>query len=424
MLRCLISLILALWAFPVAASEPPRVPIERGRTIYTIGVDGAGGEIVARTAGIELTGAAAACAACHRHPLDGGGEGGVRAPALAWPRLTERKAGYDLTALTAALADGHGVDGRTLHVLMPRYALTPGQLGDLAAYLRSDHAPPGVTDQEIAIATIIPANPALRPAALAVAAVLEEKLAQPGAPSAIFGRRLRLQTLDAALPFETLTAQLARDPPALVIASVGLDEHGPVAEELTRREILNFAPLAGLTGLEPRERILPLRPGLARQAAMLVRQMQSAHGCFALSAGSDPISAAVAQELALHHAPDPQCPARLVLSPPSTLVQVLGTVPTDHRTTLYALAEQLGTGITRLAARCTLTVASASNSGLEDSARQNAADAAEALQAALAASGRVLSPGRLHASLSKASALPEPHIRTISQRSGCDLSDL
>lgn len=107
--------------------------------------------------------AAAACVQCHRRSGLGVAEGGVRSAAIDTHHLFAPVAGpmgrpaYDEATLLRAVTAGLDAAGRPLNPLMPRYALTPTEVGALAAYLRQLGLgrSPGVTDDSITIATII-----------------------------------------------------------------------------------------------------------------------------------------------------------------------------------------------------------------------------------------------------------------------------
>ena len=51
---------------------------------------------------------------------------------------------------------GLPVDGRNLHALMPRFDLTDAKIDALLHYLQQDHMIPGVSQDTITAATILP----------------------------------------------------------------------------------------------------------------------------------------------------------------------------------------------------------------------------------------------------------------------------
>jgi cytochrome oxidase Cu insertion factor (SCO1/SenC/PrrC family) len=177
-----------------------------GRRIYEEGVLPSGEAVVATAlGGARLSGAAAACARCHRPSGYGDSEGGLYVPpitgaTLAAPRrpatvsrgelldplyqevhtaaararllaLAPRPA-YDAAALAAALRDGRDPAGRDLDPAMPRYRLGDEDAAELARYLATLGAgtAPGVDAATIHLATVVTpgADPGARDAMLAV----------------------------------------------------------------------------------------------------------------------------------------------------------------------------------------------------------------------------------------------------------------
>lgn len=114
--------------------------------------------------GVVLSGAAAACAGCHRRSGLGGGEGQntVRPIAggllFAQPELAAAtRPAYNLATLGRALREGVDPSGRRLDALMPRFELGEEDVAQVAAYLEQlvPRTVPGVSGSEIHFATII-----------------------------------------------------------------------------------------------------------------------------------------------------------------------------------------------------------------------------------------------------------------------------
>jgi hypothetical protein len=190
-LRCAARLLLG--ALLCAQAARADGDVERGRRLYLDGVRADGTLLRAVGAGgIAREGVDAACAACHRRSGYGSAEGpfGVRpitsadlfqdrAPVAASARIAHQlgkpaRPPYDSASLRTALASGRDPAGRELGALMPRYALSAGELRDLEAYLRTLGAgmPDGVDGEEIHLATVIQPDVAA-PRRAALLAVLE-----------------------------------------------------------------------------------------------------------------------------------------------------------------------------------------------------------------------------------------------------------
>ncbi|WP_427911933.1 c-type cytochrome [Ramlibacter sp. MMS24-I3-19] len=188
---------IALLAAVVAAAGGARAQIADASlssvaALYRQGVQADGRPLVGqREAGLDVQGAAAACAACHRRSGLGASEGRTTVPPITGsflfsPRssylqdfgeasLTNRRAhreGYDEASLARAIRDGVDPSGRTLSYLMPRYALGDADIHALATYLSglSAGATPGVTEETLHFATVITpdADPVARAAMLEV----------------------------------------------------------------------------------------------------------------------------------------------------------------------------------------------------------------------------------------------------------------
>lgn len=172
----------------VPAKAPAVAAAAAGEGIYRSGVTRDGTAIRGVGAnGIVLQGQEAACAQCHRPSGFGTAEGAFvvrpitandlfqeRAPVASSPRIAHQlgkpqRPPYDDASLARTLRSGVDMRGEALSALMPRYALSAGELRDLSAYLHTlGAAPPeGVDDRDVHFATVIqPGVPASRRAAL------------------------------------------------------------------------------------------------------------------------------------------------------------------------------------------------------------------------------------------------------------------
>ena len=152
--------------------------IAQGRRLYLDGVRADGQSLVgARLDGqMRVSGAAAACALCHRRSGLGTVEGTnqispitgrylfdqdrraiVNMNLRARKSFNQRHEPYDLDTLAQALRNGRHESGRDLDLLMPRYILSDTEVRAVASYLRtlSNTWSPGVTDKVVRIATVI-----------------------------------------------------------------------------------------------------------------------------------------------------------------------------------------------------------------------------------------------------------------------------
>lgn len=365
--------------------------VERGKVLYDRGE----GLQARGVGGVALVGRAAACAACHHHPLDGGGEGGVVAPPLAWGRLGESdgaRPGYDTVSFARALRAGVSSDGQTLHPLMPRYALDEADIAALVAYLQAPPTLAGFDDTAVRIATILPSGGPLRLAGEHATASLTVAIAEANARGTIFERTIRLTVIDAA---KDPAGALDASRPALIIGSVGLDGKHGAAKLLAERGLLNFAPLVGLGVVDVDDRILSLRPTLADQALRLARAAIDAKGCVDVAAAADALSQQVEERLRATVESRTNCEALLVLAPRAAFAVTVAAARRGRQyTNLYYSADQAGTPDAALFNGLSVTYAYTGRT-LADEAAYNARQAVQILTRALAAAGREPSPRTL-----------------------------
>ena len=170
--------ILAAWA---AASRAAGGPVETlGESIYLKGMLSPDKPLEgARESGLGVTGAEAACVNCHLRSGLGSKEGEVFIPPVTGEYLFHgrahggndpllpyvesmhgNRAPYTSATVARAIREGLDSDGRVLSYLMPRYALSDGDMAALIAYLNklSVSRSPGVTPTTLNFATIFTAD--------------------------------------------------------------------------------------------------------------------------------------------------------------------------------------------------------------------------------------------------------------------------
>ena len=151
--------------------------LEIGRRIYLEGRLASGRPLSGvRFDGTTVSGAEAACVSCHRRSGLGSVEGNIVVPPITGKFLftsdetplatmdqRRRKSfnqthePYDEAGFARAIRRGIAIDGRTMQVVMPHYALDNTELRALTTYLRQLSAEwsPGVTEDNIRLATVI-----------------------------------------------------------------------------------------------------------------------------------------------------------------------------------------------------------------------------------------------------------------------------
>lgn len=263
---------------------------ERGRRIYVESTSPSGSEIIAVLGeGIEVDAAAVPCASCHGRDGKGRPEGGLTPTDVTWTHLTKpygvthesgrRHPPYDAKKMKRALALGLDPAGNQLHVAMPRYRMSHGDMEDLVAYLQKLGAEtdPGVGEAVLRIGFLPPRPGPLESMGRAVEAALKARFAAFNAGGGLYGRRLELVVLEVAgAPAERragVASALARGDVLAVVGSfLAAGDEGLAAVFEEQR-----VPLVGPFALQVREELpLPryvfyLLPGIEAQGAALAR---------------------------------------------------------------------------------------------------------------------------------------------------------
>jgi len=168
--------------------------LEAGRRIYMDGMLPSGEPLTAEVIrDVRVVGDQVICGKCHRRSGLGASEGQevvppvvgeilfnpLQLPTSKPPEPPVLRPAYTRASLVAAIRDGVGADGEPLNVLMPRYPLSDDDMESLIRYLESLNLEPdpGVTDEELHLATIV-TDDAPPDAASAMLAVMETYLAQ------------------------------------------------------------------------------------------------------------------------------------------------------------------------------------------------------------------------------------------------------
>lgn len=169
--RLFLAVLIMLAVYPSQAAALSATEAA-GKRIYREGLLPSGEPLRGTVnSGVTLSGAAAACAGCHRRSGLGGGEGQNTVRPIAGRMLFEsppdrgslsygavkNRPAYTMSTLARALREGIDSAGRTLDVLMPRFELSDDDVLQLAAYLEqlAPGTAPGVSGSEIHFATVI-----------------------------------------------------------------------------------------------------------------------------------------------------------------------------------------------------------------------------------------------------------------------------
>lgn len=210
---------------PVATAQTSLSARElRGKQIYLRGTSPSGKEILAYVgdSSMEVPGSTLPCANCHGLNGQGKPEGGITPSDISWEALTKtygvkhpngrQHPAYTPRALELAITRGVDPAGNKLQNVMPRYVLSPEDLGDLVVYLErlGKYAEPGISDTKITIGTIVPAKGPLAEMGQAATAVIKAFFDELNSQGGIYNRRLELKVVETAATAEGTRANVER----------------------------------------------------------------------------------------------------------------------------------------------------------------------------------------------------------------------
>ena len=263
-------------------------PQQRGKQIYFEGTSPRGTEITA-VVGDEaalLPGSTMPCSSCHGSDGLGRPEGGVIPLDIRWSELVKtyghvhhdgrRHPAFDDDSFIRSMIAGVDPANNPMDRSMPMYQMSGEDMADLVAYMKvlEHDLDPGVADDAVRVATLLPLSGRAGETGDAMRVVLEGYFNDINEAGGVFGRRIELMTVPMAPTAEASLAVLREAFAsegffALVGAySVGLDD-----ELLTYLRSDNV-PLVGPFTLDPGDAYLDaaafyLFAGLDQQARVL-----------------------------------------------------------------------------------------------------------------------------------------------------------
>lgn len=317
-MRCLQqATLLALLALPAAAPAGAGGDVEAGRRIYAQGILPDGSPLTGkRWDNLVVSGAQAACVACHRPSGMGSVEGDIQVPPVTGNALfgtgekvvatMDPRSGksfnmahepYDEAFVAQLLRSGRHGDGPPMNVLMPRYEMRDADMRALLAYLRqlSSSWSPGVTAELIRFATVITPDVSSERRAVFVDMV-RKIVAQKNGSTMVAGhgtrhhmtsaaelvlgteRRWSLDIWELQGPPQTWGRQLdelyARQPVFALVSGLGGDEWGPVDAFCDRQALPCWFP-----SVDPPTAAVPKYSIYFSEGVALEARVLAAHLC-------------------------------------------------------------------------------------------------------------------------------------------------
>jgi len=191
----------------------------RGKQVFLHGTSTAGTPVTALLGRdqIEIPASAVPCASCHG--IDGRGrpEGGIIPSDITWSELSKsyghehaydrRHPAFDDASLATSITGGTDPAGNELDVAMPRYHMAQQDLDALIAYLKrlEYEIDPGVNEDTVQLATLLPLSGPAAPQGEAARAVLAAYVQQINAGGGVNGRAINLDIIPlGSTPEETV----------------------------------------------------------------------------------------------------------------------------------------------------------------------------------------------------------------------------
>jgi ABC-type branched-subunit amino acid transport system substrate-binding protein len=294
---------IALAAMCVAPALADEDAAARGRRLFETGIgrNGRPVEAVFADSATPIPGALLSCAGCHGKDGKGRQAAGANPPDITWQTLTKpyplqvglgrTRLPYTDALVLRAVAIGRDSADQLLAPAMPRFRLTPGDAADLVAYLHElgSRADPGVTAEAITIGVILPQRERSPAADDAVRHALGNYIETLNVGGGIFGRRIELAFLDAAVTSDPahFAAGVAKIEEKFLAALVGATGAGEdEAPLLTRQHDIPLIALRADKDVQPARNVFYLDAGmtgeLAALAAQAARELHAGSGRLAI----------------------------------------------------------------------------------------------------------------------------------------------
>lgn len=296
--RCKVAVaVLALAGAPFDAALALGEAEARGKQIYLKGTSPGGGDIQAIVGdeSVVLPASVVPCASCHGPDGLGRPEGGVLPPDIRWRELTKiyghvhddgrMHPAFDEAGVERLLRSGLDPAGNRVDRAMPLYQMGEYDMRDLVAYLKFLEADrdPGVEDDRIQVASLLPLHGPAGRLGQAMAQVLRAHFDDLNARGGIYGRKVELlaipygESTEATL--DTLRSALRQEGIFALVGAytVGIDEQ--LLDALRAENVPLVAPFT----LDPGDQLsnasaFYLYPGFDEQARALVEQAVSGRG--------------------------------------------------------------------------------------------------------------------------------------------------
>ena len=287
-IRVFLLLISVLLLSSVAAYAQLNASERRGKQIYLRGESPSGKEIKAMIGDLDVPSSTVTCGGCHGPRGEGKTEGGVTAGNLTWTNMIKpyghthpngRKHGaFDEKLFARSLVEGKDPAGNDLVTAMPRFQMSAEDMADLLAYLKKIETDrdPGLTEETVTIATILPKTGPFADIGTAMKDVLTAYFTNVNDRGGIYNRRIQLQTIDAGADAATTAANVKshveNGEVFAIVSGLSAGAEKELAAVTQEAEVPFLGPVTLLpqTGAQDHRNLVYLLPGANQQARALI----------------------------------------------------------------------------------------------------------------------------------------------------------
>lgn len=286
---CLIAFACGAWKASTA-QESLAAAERRGKQIYFQGTSSSGKPVLAYLgeSSLEVPASSLTCANCHGMDGKGKPEGGVIPSNITWEALTKpygvthasgrKHPPYTNRGLELALTRGMDPAGNKLLGVMPRYAMSREDMGDLILYLGrlGKDIDPGIHESKIVIGTLVPTQGPLAEMGQVIKAVTAGVFADVNAAGGIYNRRLELSVAETGETPAATRANLERswtaEPVFAMTGALIAGSEKEVVSFTNEKEVPLIGPftLFPKTGPALNSRVFYLLSGIDNQARALI----------------------------------------------------------------------------------------------------------------------------------------------------------
>lgn len=234
---------------------------------------------------LEMPGESATCGSCHGYDGLGRPESGVIPTNITWDYLFKsyghihpdgvEHGPFTLENLKSYMRDGVYPGGKKGDPSMPVYDISDQDLDDLLAFMKrlGTESEPGLSENEITIGMLVPADGALAPMGEAMEKTVAAYFAYVNERGGIYGRTLQLSVRRTVTMSPDSFADMLREKQVFALVSPfvpGFDDHLPQICAAEKIPAVGPFTLFPVNMMALNKQVFYLYPGIREQAAALI----------------------------------------------------------------------------------------------------------------------------------------------------------